>query len=65
MKSVKKIKSIIVIVSIFIFMLVAYFISASFFEPKAYNTMVQNFSATKEGSPDIVISRLMMHPFLK
>jgi adenylate cyclase len=36
-------------------MLVAYFISASFFEPKAYNFMVKNFSANKNGSEDIVI----------
>lgn len=36
-------------------MLVAYVISTSFFEPKAYNFMVQNFSAVTQGSDDIVI----------
>lgn len=51
----KNIKSIIIVVSIFVFMLVAYAISSSFFEPKAYNFMVQNFSAFNNGSKDIVI----------
>lgn len=55
MKFVKNIKSVIIIVSIFVFMLVAYVISSSFFEPKAYNYMVQNFSAYNYGSNDIVI----------
>lgn len=36
-------------------MLVAYVISSEFFEPKAYNFMVQNFAANKYGSDDIVI----------
>lgn len=51
----KNIKSVIIVVSIFVFMLVAYVISTSFFEPKAYNFMVQNFSAYSHGSKDIVI----------
>lgn len=55
MKMVKDIKPVIIIFSIFIFMLVAYIISTSFFEPKAYNFMVQNFSANKHGSDEIVI----------
>lgn len=55
MKKVKKIKSIIIVFSILLFMFVAYFISTSFFEPKAYNFMVRNFSATNYGSEDIVI----------
>lgn len=55
MKKVKKIKSIIIVFSILLFMFVAYFISTSFFEPKAYNFMVKNFSATNYGSEDIVI----------
>lgn len=36
-------------------MLVAYIISTSFFEPKAYNFMVENFTAHNSGSDDIVI----------
>lgn len=55
MKSVKDIKPVIIIFSIFVFMLVAYVISTTFFEPKAYNFMVQNFAANKVGSGDIVI----------
>lgn len=55
MKIVKNLKSIIIVVSVFVFMLVAYVISTSFFEPKAYNFMVQNFSANKHGSDEIVI----------
>lgn len=55
MKIVKNLKSGIIIASILVFMLVAYIISTSFFEPKAYNFMVQNFSATGHGSEDIVI----------
>ncbi len=55
MKVVKNLKSIIIVFSIFIFMLVAYIISTSFFEPKAYNFMVQTFSANKVGSDEIVI----------
>lgn len=55
MKIVKNIKSLIIVFSVVTFLLVVYTISASFFEPKAYNFMVQNFSATKHGSDDIVI----------
>jgi adenylate cyclase len=55
MKSVKNIKSIIITLSIFIFMLVVYIISTSFIEPKAYNFMVQNFTANKYGSDKISI----------
>lgn len=55
MKFVKKLKPVIIILSIFVFMLVAYIISTSFFEPKAYNFMVENFAANKHGSEDIVI----------
>lgn len=55
MKIVKNLKSIIIIFAIFTFMLVAYVISTSFFEPKAYNFMVNNFSAVNPGSEDIVI----------
>lgn len=55
MRSVKNIKSIVVVFSVLVFMLVAYFISVSFFEPKAYNFMVQNFSASKQGSKEIII----------
>lgn len=36
-------------------MLVAYVISTSFFEPKAYNFMVENFSAVSPGSSHIAI----------
>lgn len=55
MKNLKSLKSIVIILSIFTFMLIAYIISTSFFEPKAYNFMVENFSANKHGSNDIVI----------
>lgn len=55
MKIVKNLKSIIIVVSILVFMIVAYIIFATFFEPKAYNFMVQNFSAKKHGSDEIVI----------
>lgn len=55
MKIVKNAKPIIIVFSIFIFMLVAYIISTTFFEPKAYNFMVQNFSANKYGANEIVI----------
>lgn len=55
MKIVKNLKPFIVLFSVFTFMLVLYIISTSFFEPKAYNFMVQNFSAVKSGSDDIVI----------
>lgn len=55
MKIVKNLKSLIIVFSILVFMLVAYIIFASFFEPKAYNFMVQNFSAYKHGSDEIVV----------
>lgn len=55
MKIVKNLKSTIIVFSILVFMVVAYVISTSFFEPKAYNFMVQNFSAVNHGSKEIVI----------
>lgn len=55
MKIVKNIKPLVVLFSVITFMLVIYIISASFFEPRAYNFMVQNFAADKRGSDDIVI----------
>lgn len=55
MKSVKNLKSIIVAVSILIFMMVTNFICSRFFEPKAYNYMVKNFSAVNQGSDEVVI----------
>lgn len=54
-KILKNLKSITIIFSIFVFMLIAYTISMSFFEPKAYNFMVQNYTAHKSGSDNIVI----------
>ena len=54
-KFVKNIKSVIIFFSVIVFMLVAYIISTSFFEPKAYNFMVKNFTAQKAGSKDIVL----------
>lgn len=55
MKNVKNLKSLIIILAIVLFMSVAYFISVKFFELKAYNYMVKNFTATKTGSDNIVI----------
>lgn len=55
MKIVKNLKSIIIVVSILVFLVVAYIISTTFFEPKAYNFMVDNFSAKQHGSDEIVI----------
>jgi adenylate cyclase len=55
MKFVKKLKSVIISTSVIIFLFVAYFIFASFFEPKAYNFMVNTFSANTQGSNDVVI----------
>ncbi len=55
MKMIKNPKSAIIVFSIFTFITIMYIISASFFEPKAYNFMVQNFSANKHGSNEIVI----------
>jgi len=54
-KKNKNLKSIAIICSVVVFMFVAYFISGAFFEPKAYNFMVQNFSASNVGSNDIAI----------
>lgn len=58
MKIVKNLKSIVIAASIIVFMLVVYVISTSFFEPKAYNFMVQNFTANKHGSSEIVIIKI-------
>lgn len=58
MKIVKNLKSIVITASIVVFMLVAYVISTSFFEPKAYNFMVQNFTANKHGSNEIAIIKI-------
>lgn len=51
----KFLKGLLVFFSIVFFMLIAYTISNSFFEPKAFNFMVKNFTAVKNGSDDIVI----------
>ena len=51
----KFLKGLLVFFSIMLFMLIAYTISNSFFEPKAFNFMVKNFTAVKKGSDDIVI----------
>lgn len=53
-KGKKSLKSVIMALSIAVFMIVVYFISGTFFEPKAYNFMVKNFSADKAGSDEIV-----------
>lgn len=55
MKFVKNLKPIVIIFSILTFLFVVYTISTSFFEPRAYNFMVQNFSAAKSGSDEIVV----------
>jgi len=55
MKIVKNLKSIIIIVSILVFLIVAYYLSAVFFEPKAYNVMVNEFSANNYGSKEIAL----------
>lgn len=55
MKIIQKIKSFLIFLSIVTLFFVIYFISATFFEPKAYNFFVQNFSASKFGSKDIVL----------
>lgn len=55
MKIVKNLKSTIIVFSILVFLLVVYVISTSFFEPKAYNFMVKNFTAHKQGSDEIVL----------
>ena len=51
----KFLKGLLVFISIVFFMLIAYSISNNFFEPKAFNFMVKNFTATHSGSDDIVI----------
>lgn len=51
----KFLKGLLVFFSIVFFMLIAYTISNNFFEPKAFNFMVKNFTAVKSGSDDIVI----------
>lgn len=55
MKIIQKIKSFFIFVSVIILFFIIYFISATFFEPRAYNFFVQNFSASKSGSEDIVL----------
>lgn len=55
MKIVKKIKSLLITLSILVLLGVVYFISATFFEPKAYNFFVRNFSAKHVKSSDIVL----------
>lgn len=54
-KSVKNLKSIFIFASILVIIFATYFISKKFFEPKAYNFMVQKYSAVKEGSNEIAI----------
>lgn len=51
----KFLKGLLLFFSILFFMLLAYSISNNFFEPKAFNFMVKNFTAVKNGSSDIVI----------
>jgi adenylate cyclase len=51
----KKIKSFLILLSILTLFVVIYFISSTFFEPKAYNFFVQKFSANKLASQDIVL----------
>lgn len=51
----KFLKGLLLFFSIVFFMLIAYSISNNFFEPKAFNFMVKNFTAVKTGSNDIVI----------
>ena len=51
----KFLKGLVLFFSIVFFMLIAYSISNNFFEPKAFNFMVKNFTAVKTGSSDIVI----------
>ncbi|RAI15867.1 MAG: hypothetical protein DKM22_01565 [Candidatus Melainabacteria bacterium] len=55
MKIVKKFKSLLITLSILVLLGVVYFISATFFEPKAYNFFVRNFSAKHVKSSDIVL----------
>ncbi len=51
----KFLKALIIFISVLIFMLIAYSISNNFFEPKAFNFMVKNFTATKPAREDTVI----------
>ena len=51
----KFLKNLLVFISILFFMLVAYTITNNFFEPKAFNFMVKNFTAYEHGSDNIVI----------
>lgn len=51
----KFLKGLLLFISIIFFMLIAFSISNNFFEPKAFNFMVKNFTAVKSGSSDIVI----------
>jgi len=51
----KFLKSFIIFVSILFFVLIAYVLSVNFFEPKAFNFMVKNFTATTRGSDEVVI----------
>ncbi|MCQ2788765.1 MAG: adenylate/guanylate cyclase domain-containing protein [bacterium] len=55
MKFVKNLKSLLIFVSILIFLIIGFFVSTSFWEQKAYNFMVQAFSAYKVGSDEIVL----------
>lgn len=51
----KFLKFLLISVSILLFFWLAYLASDTFFEPKAYNYMVKNFTAYKHGSSDIVL----------
>lgn len=55
MKIIQKIKSFFIFISVVTLFIVIYFISGAFFEPRAYNFFVQNFTASKFGSDDIVL----------
>lgn len=55
MKFLQKIKSFLIFISVLVLFFIIYFVSSNFFEPKAYNFFVQNFSANKAGSDDIVL----------
>ena len=55
MKIIQQIKSFFTFIAIITLFFVIYFISSNFFEPRAYNFFVQNFSAHKYGSEDIVL----------
>ncbi len=51
----KFLKGLVLFFSIVFFMLIAYSISNNFFEPKAFNFMVKNFTADQSWCNDIVI----------